>query len=345
MRTLTEPDRPPRGRWIWGLSGLATLTALAIPVGGLIARAGIPGGQPQQSAASAPRTFIIRQPVTSLDVDSTGAPIVVSGGPVRVVRVTEVITFNPQDGAPPAVTQSVSGGLLTLGAPACDQFDCSVRFRVTVPGDVAVTASSEDGPITVSGVAAANLDSGGGPVLVSGISRQLTVSSEDGPITASGVADANLDSGGGNVSVTDVRGPLTVNTEDGALTLDGLAGPLDADTGGGSLLARDVSAVTATVSTDDGNMSMAFTTGPEMVSLDSGGGNARISFAAAPQSVTLNTEDGLALLTVPAGQYAVTADSDGGPSPVVVPGIADNPTARRSITVTSGGGSLEIQPG
>jgi hypothetical protein len=367
MRTMTAPGHPSqddptqgasapsrrvRGRWIWWLSGLVTLAALVFPFGWLIGRAGIPNGRPQQSAVSAPMTFTVRQPVTSLDVDSSGAPIVVTGGPVRDVQVTEVITYSPgsapgpgPESAPPAVTQSVSRGLLTLGDPACDQSDCSVAFRLTVPSGVDVTASSEDGPITVSGVAAADLDSGGGPVDVSDISRQLTVSSEDGPLFVSKVADANLDSGGGNVHAMDVRGPLTVDTEDGSLVLEGLTGPLDADTGGGNMLARDVSAVTATVSTEDGDVSMFFTTAPQMVSVDSGGGNARMNFATAPQSVTLNTEDGLALVTVPAGQYAVTANSDGGPSPVVVPGIVDDPTAHRSITVTSGGGALEIQPG
>jgi hypothetical protein len=349
MRTMTTPgrpakDRPVRGRWIWGLSGVVTLTALAIPFGWLVGRAGIPSGGPQPTSALPTRTFTVRQPVTSLDLDSWGAPIVVTGGPVRDVQVTEAITFSPPSAGPPAVTQSVSHGLLTLGAPACEQSDCSVGFKVTVPSGVAVTASSQDGPITVSGVAAANLDSGGGPVYVSDISRQLTVSSEDGSLFADGVANANLDSGGGNVRVTDVRGPLTVDTEDGTLVLDGLTGPLDADTGGGNLLARGVSAVTATVSTEDGAVSMFFTTAPQMVSVDSGGGNARISFTSAPQSVTLNTEDGLALVTVPSGQYAVTADSDGGPPPVVAPGIVANPTAHRSITVTSGGAPLQIQP-
>lgn len=356
MRTLTAPghpaqDRPARrrlarGRLLWGVSGLVTLTALAIPLWWLIAHAGIPDvSEPMQSATSAPRTFTVRQPVTSLELDSDGANIVVTAGPVRDVQVTELITDSSGDGSAPAVMRSVSHGLLTLDAPACEESDCSVGFTVTVPRDVAVTASSEDGSITVSGVAAANLDSGGGPVRVSDISRQLTVSSEDAPITASGVADANLDSGGGNVQATDVRGPLTVDTEDGSLTLEGLTGPLDADTGGGNLVARGVSAVTAMVSTEDGSVNMAFTTAPEMVSVDSGGGNASVSFAAAPRSVTLNTEDGIALLAVPAGQYAITAETDGGPPPVLAPSVVDNPAAHRSITVTSGGGALQIQPG
>jgi hypothetical protein len=354
MRTLTTPGfpaqdrpaerRPARGRWFWGVSGVVTLTALAIPLWWTIARAGVPEVERQQAAQSAPETFTVRQPVTSLNVDSYGANIVVTAGPVHDVQVTDVMTFDPKGSGTPVITQSVSRGLLTLDAPACDQSPCSVGFKVTVPSDVAVTASSGGGMIRVSGVAAANLDTGGGPARVSDISRTLTVSTEGGSLTASGVADANLDSGGAPLRVTGARGPLTVSTEGGALTLHDLAGPLDADTGGGNLLARGVSAVTATVSTESGDMNMAFTAAPQMVSLDSGGGNARIVFGAAPQSVTVSTEGGLALLTLPSGPYAVNVDTDGGPPPVVLPGIVDDPTAHRSVSVTSGGGPLQIQP-
>jgi Putative adhesin len=350
MPTITAPSPAKggrtegaraRGRWIWAVSGLATITVLAVSGTHLITTAGAPAGGPQQESAVPSRSITITQPVTSLNIESYGAPIVVTGGPVKHVQVSETITFATMDG-PPVVTQSVSHGLLTLTAPGCAGSPCSVGFTVTVPKDVAVTAQSDDGPLTVSGVAAANLDSGGGPARVSDVSGQLTVSTEDGPLIVSGVADANLDSGGGPVQVRDVRGPLTVNTENGNLVVTGLTGPLDADTGGGALLARDVAAVTATVSTEGGNADIAFTNGPQLVSVDSGGGTARVAFAGAPQSVSITAEGGDALLTVPGGPYAVTAQSEGGPQYV---DISANPTAHRSITVDSGGGLLSIQSG
>ena len=46
-------------------------------------------------------------------------------------------------------------------------------------------------------------------------------------------------------------------------------------------------------------------------------------------------------LTVPGGPYALTADSGGGPESI---GIATDPSARRSITVSSGGGQLQVGP-
>jgi hypothetical protein len=150
----------------------------------------------------------------------------------------------------------------------------------------------------------------------------VTAMTDGGPLTVSGVAGANLDSGGGPVRATGIEGPLTVRTEGGPLLLDGLAGALNVDTGNAPLIANGVDATTVTVSTD--------------------GGDARIAFAAAPDSVTVSTDGGAALLTMPGGPYALTADSDGGPESV---GIATDPAARRSLTVSTGGAPLRILPG
>ena len=46
-------------------------------------------------------------------------------------------------------------------------------------------------------------------------------------------------------------------------------------------------------------------------------------------------------VTVPGGPYALTADSGGGPESI---GIATNPDAARSITVSSAGGPLTVGP-
>jgi hypothetical protein len=213
-------------------------------------------------------------------------PVQVTAAPVRHVRVIETITYDPQAG-PPAVTQSVSDGRLILADPACNESDCGVAFSVTVPPDVAVTVATEGGPVLVSGTAKTNLDSGGGPV-----------------------------------QATRIHGPLTVSTEDGTLVLNGLTGPLDADTAGGELWARNVDAATATVIT--------------------GGGDARLEFTAPVDTVIVSTDGGAATMAVPGGPYALTTDSNGAPETVR---IATRATARHSITVTSGGGPLVIEPG
>jgi hypothetical protein len=317
MRTVATS-----GRWIWGLSGLVTTAALIIPGTRLITSAGQAEYVYPQSIMT--RTVAVPQPVTSLTVQSYGAPVQITAGPVRRVQITETIAYDSQAGgpvsvsaqpasaqpgsdgpvsvsaqpasaqpasggpvsAPPAVVQSVSGGRLSLGDPACAKADCSVSFALTVPSDVTATVTTQGGPVSVSGIAGANLDSGGGQVRAVGI-----------------------------------RGPLMVDAGGGPLQLYGLTGPLRVDTGGGPVTAQDVASATATVIT--------------------GGGDALVAFASAPDSVTVSTDGGAAQLTVPGGPYALAADSGGGPQSVE---IATDPAAHRSIAISSGGGALLIGP-
>jgi len=314
MRAVTTS-----GRWIWGLAGLITTVALVIPGTKLITSAGV-HGQDAQPQSTATRTVTVPQPVTSLAVQSYGAPVLVMARPVRRVQITETFLYDAQPGGssaepqsvkphsavaqaggssvkpqsapggplsgPPEVVQSVSGGHLSLSAPACALSDCSVSFAVTVPPGLTVTAVTGGGPVTVSGIAGANLDSGGGPV-----------------------------------HATMIGGPLTVSTEGGSLMLAGLAGPLRADTGGGPLSAQGLASATATFIT--------------------GGGDAWVAFSAAPDTVSVSTDGGPATLTVPGGPYALTTDTGGSPQLVA---IATDPAAGRSITVSTGGAPLQIEP-
>jgi hypothetical protein len=186
----------PPGRWIWRASGLITSAALVFVGAHLFARA---GGFPEhaQPQATATRTVTVRQPVTSLTVQSYGGSVQITGAPVDRVQITETLMYDAPTGnlsavpqsasagsgsaspatAPgvPAVVQSVSGGHLSVGDPGCASSDCSVSFAVTVPSDVTVIVITEGGPISVSGVAGANLDSGGGLVRVTGIGGPLVV--------------------------------------------------------------------------------------------------------------------------------------------------------------------------
>jgi hypothetical protein len=299
MRAVAVP-----GRWVWGLSGLVIAAAIAIPVTRLITMAGVPVLAPPQDVAT--RIVTVSQPVTSLTVDTYGGQVQVTAGPVSRVHVTETTLYDQKGGGLPAVAQSVSGGRLSLGDPACQYSDCSVDFAVTVPPGLTVTVATQGDPVSVSGTAGANVDSDGGPV-----------------------------------DATRIGGPLTVATNGGPLVVNGLTGPLRADTSGRSLSARGVAATTATATTDGGDAMIAFTRAADTVTVSTGGGAAAIAFAEAPDMVLVSTDGGSAVLTLPGGPYAVTADSGGGPQWV---GIATNPAARPSITVTSGGAPLRIQP-
>ena len=149
----------------------------------------------------------------------------------------------------------------------------------------------------------------------------VAADTEGGALTVSGVAAATLDSGGGPVRATGISGHLIVTTADGSLVVNGLAGPLDADTGGGQVLAAGIDATTATILT--------------------GGGEAQIGFTAPPDGLFVSTDGGPATLTVPGGPYALTASTYDGSEAI---GIATDPAAGRSITVTTGGGPLRIEP-
>jgi hypothetical protein len=315
MRAVGGP-----GRWVWGLSGLATAAVLLVPGVRLLTAAGGPWHR-QPAPDTVVRSLTVPGHVTSLDVQGYGGLVKVAAGPVSRAEVIETINYVKQEGGLPAVVQSVSAGRLTLADPACATSDCTVGFTVTVPAGIPATVTTDGGAAAVSGTAGAAVDSVGGPVIAEHIDGPLTVNTDGGALQMDGAPGADVDSGGGPVTAEHIDGPLTVNTDGGALQLTATVGPLRADTGGGPLSDEGADAATADVST--------------------GGGPARIAFSAAPDTVLLSTEGGPVTLTVPGGPYALTTDSDGGPQSV---GIATDPAARRSMTVTSDGGSLQIEP-
>jgi len=273
MRAVAGP-----GRWVWGLSGLVTAVALAVPGVRLITSAGLAlHGRPQETMT---RTVTVPPPVTSVAVHSYGAPVQVTTGSTRRVLVTETLMYD-KNTRPPAVTRSVSGSHLLLADPACSRSDCTVSFALTVPSGVTVAAASDGGPLIVSGT-----------------------------------AGANLDSGGGLVRATRIGGPLTVSTDGGPLLLDGLSGRLRADTGGGPLHAQDLHAATASAATGGGDAQIAFSTAPDTVTVGTGGGHAMITVPGGPYALAADTGGGLEsvrIATNPVAPRSIKVSTSGGP--------------------------------
>ena len=350
MRAVGGP-----GRWVWGLSGLATAAVLLVPGVRLVTAAGGPWHR-QPAPDTVVRSLTLPEHVTSLDVQSYGGQVKVAAGRVSRAEVIETINYVKQDGGLPAVVQSVSAGRLTLAAPACAASDCSVGFAVTLPAAIPATVTTDGGAAAVSGTAGADVDSDGGPVTIEHIEGPVTADTYGGSLQLNGATGADLESGGGPVSAEHIDGPVTADSDGGSLQLNGatgadlesgggpvsaaqIDGPVTADTYGGSL---QLNGITGTLRADSaGGLLSIQDTGAATAWISTGGGSARIAFSAAPDTVTLGTEGGPATLTVPSGPYALTTDSDGGPQSV---GIATDPAARRSITVTSDGGSLQIEP-
>jgi hypothetical protein len=360
MQPLTAPvrtnpgPRAARGRWIWTLSGLATVSLLAVFGASAFARAQHVHGETPLSAVPT-RTVIVPQAVTSLSVASYGAPIRVARGPVSQVTVGEAIHFEGQDSAP-SVTATVSRGTLTLAAPSCVNTGCSVGFTVTVPASVTVNASSEGGQISVSDATTADLDSGGGPVIARAIKGAVTVTAEGGSITVAGASGADLDSGGGPITAGAVSGAITANADGGSITVTGSTGA-NLDSGGGPVIARMIGGP-LTVSTDGGELQVDRLAEP--LSADTGGGpvnasgiasatfqvttdggGARVNFVRAPRAVQVTTSGGPAVVGLPGGPYAVSAESFGGAEQVSVP---VSPSAPSTVSVSTGGGELQVMP-
>jgi hypothetical protein len=273
------------GRWAWGLCGLVTVAALAVPGTRLIISAGVRPVPPRTITRPAPRAIIaqietrtvtVPQRVTSLNVQGYAlGTIQVAAAPVSHVEVTEHIAYQ---GTPPAVVQSVSGGRLSLADPACANESCTVSFTVRVPPGVSVTAAG--GPLYISGVSAANLDSEGTPVIAA-----------------------------------DIHGPLAVSTHGGPLQINGLTGPLRADTGGGPVLATGVTAATAVVSTGTGSAQIAFSAAPESVTVSTGGGLAELVLPGGPYALTTNSDGAAQTIGIATSSHAhrsITVTTGGG---------------------------------
>jgi DUF4097 and DUF4098 domain-containing protein YvlB len=327
----TAPARPPapRGRWIWYLSGVATIVLGTALTAVASVRAGSPdyGGGFAQTAMPT-RTVVANGEVSSLTVNSYGAPIQVYRGSVNQVTVTEAISFDPA-ARPPAVRARVDHGDLTLDAPSCEHGGCSVGFAVIVPASfpaVTVSASSDGGPVSVSGVAAADIDSSSGAVSTTDVQGTLTVTSEGGDITASGAGSASLDSGSGNVSAS------------------GIPGALDISSGGGSIDVHDTGS--ATLNSGSGNVTASAALGPLDVS--SAGGSVNIAGArgvtvdSGSGDVTARSVDGPLSATTAGGKLQVdgltgSLIADTGSGDVNASGVT-SATAR----VTTAGGSASV---
>jgi hypothetical protein len=365
MQPVTEPGQPAnhgpanhgpanhgpqaRGRWIWTVSGVCTVAVLAGLGSAAVLRASRTEAGRQPESAFPARTVTIGQPVTSVSVDSYGAPIRVFRGPVSHVTVTEAVSYDQATGRP-RVIAAVSHGALTLGAPACENVNCSVAFTVAVPARVAVTASSQGGDISVTGASTAALDSGGGPLTADDIQGALSATSESGSVDVRGAGSANVDSGGGPVTVNNVPGTLSVNSDSGSVFVNG-SGPASIDSGGGPVTATAVRGA-LTVNSDSGSINVAGARGAQ---LDSGGGPVLARAVHGP--LNINSDSG----TVQVSELSGTLNADTGGGPCNASGVT-GPSARvntdggtawlgfarapQSVQVTTGGApAVLVLPG
>ncbi|MGW0807934.1 DUF4097 family beta strand repeat-containing protein [Nonomuraea sp. NPDC002799] len=112
---------------------------------------------------------------------------------------------------------------------------------------------------------------------------------------------------------------VNVRSDSGTLTLKNLSGALDATTDSGTIEASGLTGKQVVTHTDSGDMTLTFTGQPDKVST--------------------TTDSGSTAIHVPEGPYHVVTKTDSGGRNVKV---ADDPSAQRSITLSSDSGDLEV---
>jgi hypothetical protein len=232
---------------------------------------------------------------------------------IRTVSVPQPVT---------GVTVQDYGGQVRVTAGPVHRVQVTETIRYDARAGVpAVAQSVAGGRLNLSDPACQNTDCDVDFTVTVPSGLTVSVDTQGGPADVSGIAGGSVNTDGGSARIAQVTGPLTVSTGGGPAALSAVAGPLRIDTSGGALVAHGISAATASVST--------------------GGGPAQVTFSAAPQTVTVSSDGGPAILRVPGGPYALTADSAGGPELI---GIATDPAARPSLTISTGGGPLQLEP-
>lgn len=205
-----------------------------------------------------------------------------------------------------------------------------VTFTVSKPVN-AVDVHSDGGPVRITGGAVSRVTvtepaAATTPPVPAGSSGSSAAPSpvtvRQPPVTGGQLTLSPAYDGPAPITLTVPRNTaVTVTTASGPVWVSGLSGPLTVDSGGGPVSAWDLTSANATVT--------------------SGGGPAALSFAASPAGVSVLTEGGPARIGLPRGPYALNASSGGGPEQV---GVATDPAARRTLSVSTGGGPLLVGP-
>jgi hypothetical protein len=215
----------------------------------------------------------------SRTVEDTITAVRIEGGSGSVVltrsdKVTQINrTVQYRDSETPGRADRVENGTLILNT-RCAPRDCTVSYRVGVPGAVKVTGSVGSGKVEVRDVTEATLSTDSGTIIVANASGDVTVSSDSG-----------------SVEVTDIKGRFNAQTDSGTIKATRVGGVAIMQTDSGRIDATDLAGTQTSARTDSGSISLALT-------------NA--------QDVTAQSDSGRIDVTVPAGSYRLRRTSDSG---------------------------------
>jgi hypothetical protein len=239
-----------------------------------------PGGGTTGTALTSPRHWSVASAgLDAVTTVTTSGPVTVTGSATSSVAITATPHYQ---GRAPVLTSRVAGRTLTVTATCPQEPHCQVALTVVLPARLAARAQAQQGNITA---------------------RRLS-----GPVTATTQQ--------GDIDLTGVSGPVTATTDQGDISLTGVSGPVTARTSQGQISGDGLAAKTATVSTEQGDIDLAFVVPPQSVTAITQQGSVDIRLpAAVAYRVSASTQLGSRSVTVPQSAlatHAVTARTEVG---------------------------------
>jgi Toastrack DUF4097 len=206
-----EPRRTPAGvRFLWKL--FAALLVIGVLVWGPYQVVTLLAHDERVETATFPAAGL-----TTVAVDGTSGSVTIEAADTATIRVRAEISDGLRK---TGETREVVGDTLRLHS-TCPNFGsdwCHVNYEITIPRDLAVVISNDDGHVSVAGTTKA--------------------------------VDINGDNG--SVDLADLSGPLHVSTDNGRVTAVRLQSPtVTADTDNGRLSLEFAAAPTTVVATAD----------------------------------------------------------------------------------------------
>jgi hypothetical protein len=201
----------------------------------------------------------------------------------------------------PRVDRGVRDGTLRLRShcPAAS-FRCAVILGAQVPKATATSVRTRSAPVTVQDL--------NGPVEVTTRSGQVTVQQVAAPV--------RVDTGSGGITLADLRGDLVARTVSAPIDLRDINGRVDLASESGAITANEQFLEAFLARTRSGWVTAIFATPPGRVDVRSASGEV--------------------ILQLPAGHYRFDLHAPAGR--VRLDGVASDPSATRTISITTGGG-------
>ncbi|MFI7454587.1 DUF4097 family beta strand repeat-containing protein [Nonomuraea sp. NPDC049714] len=130
-------------------------------------------------------------------------------------------------------------------------------------------------------------------------------------------------------------------SDSGKVTLRDLSGDVEAATDSGAIEADGLTGKQVVSKSDSGAVTLAFAARPGKVETSTDSGAITLAFAAPPDKVVTSTDSGKTVVRVPEGPYNVVSTTDSGNEHL---NTVHDPSAPRSLTLTSDSGDIDILP-